>query len=218
MQTKHLYVLIHNWTKGEVGAPWNQFKPSSKIILLTLLRRYFFCGSFVLFMFCVCVLIHIWTMVLLGCRETGLSPPVKYFLLTVHRRFFFCGSFVLFMLCVFVLIHIWNKGEVGAPWNRFKPFSKIFLLIVPRLCFFCGSFMLFLSWFLLCFRARLFIDGFWLPAGKGLISWLLFVMSYCEVITFPLVSWVRCGGWLYWFLIFALFYFQTRRLFYVFPI
>ena len=27
--------------------------------------------------------------------------------------------------------------------------------------------------------------------GKGLTSWLSFVMSNCEVVTFPLVSWVR---------------------------
>ena len=34
----------------------------------------------------------------------------------------------------------------------------------------------------------------WLPAGKGLTSWLSFVVSNCEFITFtPLVSWVRCG-------------------------
>ena len=26
---------------------------------------------------------------------------------------------------------------------------------------------------------------------------------YCEFVTFPLVSWVRCGSWLYRFLIFA---------------
>ena len=31
MQTKHLCVLIHIWTKGEVGATSNRFKPSSKI-------------------------------------------------------------------------------------------------------------------------------------------------------------------------------------------
>ena len=31
MQTKHLCVLIHIWAKGEVWAPWNRFKPSSKI-------------------------------------------------------------------------------------------------------------------------------------------------------------------------------------------
>ena len=43
-------------------------------------------------------------------------------------------------------------------------------------------------WFLLCFRARLFIDAMWSPAGKGLASWLSFLMSKCEVDTFPLVS------------------------------
>ena len=56
---------------------------------------------------------------------------------------------------------------------------------------------------LLCFRARMFIDALWSPVGKGLSSWLSFVMSNCEVVTFPLVSWVRCGAWLYRFLIFA---------------
>ena len=50
---------------------------------------------------------------------------------------------------------------------------------------------------------RLFICAFWSPAGKGLTSWLSFVVSNCEFVTFPLVSWVRCGTWLYWFLIFA---------------
>ena len=45
-------VLIHIWTKNEVGAPWNQFKPSSKIFLLTIPRGCFFCGSFMLFLSC----------------------------------------------------------------------------------------------------------------------------------------------------------------------
>ena len=31
MKTKHLCVLIHISTKGEVGAPLNRFKPSSEI-------------------------------------------------------------------------------------------------------------------------------------------------------------------------------------------
>ena len=48
--------------------------------------------------------------------------------------------------------------------------------------------------FFLCFRACLFIDALWSPAGKGLTSWLSFVMSNCEVETFPLVSWVRYGA------------------------
>ena len=49
MQTKHLCVLIHMWTKGEVGTPWNRLKLSNKNFLLT-----FQCGSFVLFMSYVC--------------------------------------------------------------------------------------------------------------------------------------------------------------------
>ena len=58
--------------------------------------------------------------------------------------------------------------------------------------------------YLLCFCVCLFIGALWSPAGKGMTSWLSFVMSKCEVVTFPLVSWVRCGAWLYRFLIFAL--------------
>ena len=68
---------------------------------------------------------------------------------------------------------------------------------MDHLCYFCLV--------LLCFHARLFVDALWSPAGKGLTSWLSFVMSNCDVVTFPLVSWVRCGALLYRFLIFALF-------------
>ena len=35
-----------------------------------------------------------------------------------------------------------------------------------------------------------FICALWSPAGKGLTSWLSFVVSNCEFVTFPLVSWV----------------------------
>ena len=37
----------------------------------------------------------------------------------------------------------------------------------------------------------------WSPAGKGLTSRFSFVKSKCEVVTFPLVSYVRCGAQLY---------------------
>ena len=47
---------------------------------------------------------------------------------------------------------------------------------------------------LLCCRARLFINALWPPAGKGLTSRLSFVISNCEIVTFPLVSWARCGA------------------------
>ena len=38
---------------------------------------------------------------------------------------------------------------------------------------------------LLCLCARLFICALWSPAGKGLTSWLSFVVSNCEFVTFP---------------------------------
>ena len=97
----------------------------------------------------------------------------------------------------------WSTSELKvrlAPLNRFKPFfywpfqgSTSF---VDLLCF---CFVL----CLLCLLASLFICALWSPAGKGLTSWLSFVVSNCEFVTFPLVSWVRCGTWLYRFLIFA---------------
>ena len=44
-----------------------------------------------------------------------------------------------------------------------------------------------------CLCARLFNCALWSPPGKGLTSWLSFVVSNCEFVTFPLVSWVGCG-------------------------
>ena len=40
---------------------------------------------------------------------------------------------------------------------------------MDHLCYFCLV--------LLCFHARLFVGALWLPSGKGLTSWLSFVMS-----------------------------------------
>ena len=73
---------------------------------------------------------------------------------------------------------------------------------IPRWYFFCGYFA-FSVLRLMCLCVRLFICALWSPAGKGLTSWLSFVVSNCEIVTFLLVSWVRCGTWLYPFLIFA---------------
>ena len=38
---------------------------------------------------------------------------------------------------------------------------------------------------LLCICACLFICALWSPAGKGLTSWLSFVVSNCEFVAFP---------------------------------
>ena len=100
----------------------------------------------------------------------------------------------------------WSTSELRvrlAPWNWFKPSSKIFnwpfqggTSFVDLLCFFSVL-------CLLCLCARLFICALWAPAGKGLTSWLLFVVFNCELVTFPLVSLFRCGSWLFRFLIFS---------------
>ena len=86
-----------------------------------------------------------------------------------------------------------SQSEVSAPLNQFKPSSKIFLLtvqgsasFVDYLCYFCLV--------LLGFHARRFVDALWSSVGKGLTSWLSFVMSNCDIVTFPLASWVRYGA------------------------
>ena len=46
---------------------------------------------------------------------------------------------------------------------------------------------------LLCLCARLFVCVLWSPAEKRLTSLISFVVCNFEFVTFPLVSWVRCG-------------------------
>ena len=50
---------------------------------------------------------------------------------------------------------------------------------------------------LLCFLFLVFAiplyASVYMYLGIGLTSWLSFVVSYCEFVTFPLVSWLRCG-------------------------
>ena len=47
--------------------------------------------------------------------------------------------------------------------------------------------------FLSCVCYAFFICALCTPAGKGLTSWLTFVVSNCEFVTFLLVFMVRCG-------------------------
>ena len=99
----------------------------------------------------------------------------------------------------------WSTSELRvrlAPLNRFKPSSKIFYWpfqggtsFVDLLCF-CSVLCL------LCFvRVCLYVlCGHLLGKGWPLGSRLWCLLWVCH---FPLVSWVRCGTWLYRFLIFA---------------
>ena len=47
---------------------------------------------------------------------------------------------------------------------------------MDHLCYLCLVFVM---------HSRLFIPALWSPTGKGLTSWLLFVMSNCDFVTFP---------------------------------
>ena len=53
------------------------------------------------------------------------------------------------------------------------------------MCFFCLVFAISLCASVIC--------ALWSTAGKGLTSWLSFVVSNCEFVTFPLISWVKGG-------------------------
>ena len=55
---------------------------------------------------------------------------------------------------------------------------------MDHLCYFCLA--------LLCFHARLFVDALRSPAEKGLTSWLLFVMSNCDVV---ILIGILCQVW-----------------------
>ena len=79
-----------------------------------------------------------------------------------------------------------RETGLSPPVKYFTDRSKAVLL----LWIFYGFFSVLC---LLCLCARLFICALWSPAGKGLTSWLSFVVSNCEFVTFLLVSWVRCG-------------------------
>ena len=47
---------------------------------------------------------------------------------------------------------------------------------------------------LLCLCAHLFICALWSPAGKGLTSWLSFVVSWCLTVSLSLSHWYPGSG------------------------
>ena len=54
---------------------------------------------------------------------------------------------------------------------------------MDHLCYFC---------FVFAILSLLFIAALWSPEGKGLTSWLLFVMFIAILLLSHLVSWDRC--------------------------
>ena len=55
---------------------------------------------------------------------------------------------------------------------------------MDKFCYLCLVFVM---------LSRLFVDALWSSAGKGLTSWLLFVMFILLLSLFHLVSWDSCG-------------------------
>ena len=117
MQTKYLCVLILIWTKGEVGALWKRFKPSSIIVLLTFPRWCFFCGSFMLFLsyFCKAFL------------RVCLSMPCDHLLGKAWPH-----GFYLWSLIVKLPLSYWYPGS-GRVLDCINSWSLPFFLLCHRM-------------------------------------------------------------------------------------
>ena len=59
---------------------------------------------------------------------------------------------------------------------------------MDHLCYLCLVFVM---------LSRLFIAALWSPAGKGLTSWVLFVMFNCVLLLSHVVSCFMCSTLLY---------------------
>ena len=71
-------------------------------------------------------------------------------------------------------------------FSLFKQFLETEMTLNDRskAVFFCGSFMFLSVLCLLGLCKRVFICALWSPAGKGLTSWVSFVVSYCDFFHF----------------------------------
>ena len=108
-------------------------------------------------------------------------------------RCLFCGSFMLFMFQVVCLCY--DVLSVSCClmitcWERNDAFAL-----------FCAVFSCEFVTFPMVFRG----GATSVYPFQNFAFVFSFVMPNCELVTFSLVSWVRCGAWLYRFLIFALF-------------
>ena len=103
--------------------------------------------------------------------------------------------------------------NLGWGWRRETGLSpQVIDRSKAALLFWIIYVFLFCVWYAFC--ARLLICALCSPAEKELTSWLSFVVSNCEFVPFQLISWVRCGTWLYQFLIFAPLLIFNNEIFY----
>ena len=94
-----------------------------------------------------------------------------------HENAFTTDELVLFMILYAddAFVFAKSKETLQSLLHDIELYCGIWGL--PRRYFFCGSFMFLFCLVFAMFCARLFICASWSPAGKGLTSWLSFVVS-----------------------------------------
>ena len=132
----------------------------------------------------------------------------------VYLLYFFCSGIQCYLLfspylCFnsFLYLDLYVLGD-DALISKGSFMQANYLCVLSTSDLRTTSFLwIFYYFFLSCVCYAFLSVCFYVPCGhllgKGLTSWLSFVVSICEFVTFPLVSWVRCGILLYRFLIFA---------------
>ena len=140
--------------------------------------------------------------------------PTLLFLLIFPRWCFFCGSIFIFIFhvnFVFIMLSCLFLAALWPPVNLVRLIllnMLVFYLIVPRRYFFWGSFSfiyvscLSLLYVVLCVTCSLVITCW----ERVYLLDLLCVIFSCVLSLSHMVSQVRCGTWLYRFLIFAFFF------------
>ena len=88
--------------------------------------------------------------------------------------------------------------------SRHSMSGRQFYMTVSRRWFFYGSILLFM--FRVCLVFLSVYCSLVVTAGNGLTSWLSCIWCFIVFLSLSnVVSWVKCGAWLYRFLIFAFF-------------
>ena len=115
-----------SWSTYELRlrlVPWNGFKPSSKIFLLTVPRWYFFCESFALFMYCVCHAyesVHCCLVVTCWERADLLALVCDFNCVFCHFLMWYHGQVWYLIVMISDFCHLSNFKEFGCckiKWN-----------------------------------------------------------------------------------------------------
>ena len=149
-------------------APWNQFKPSSKICLLTVPRRYYFCGSFgflcrVFLMLLQLFIVALWSPAGKGLTSWLLLMMFIVFLLLsrvvssvmcgtwMYRFLIFAVDLLRFLINeIYYFVIKFLPSESGLRWANQCPRDLLFFLIGRHISrpipfFYCNTFLWYTS-------------------------------------------------------------------------